>query len=77
MLLQLCLFQNKFLTNMTYLNKPKNIYIVMDDFLPFHYCDDKEFFDLLPVIKSKLKSKISRSSMAQSFLIIHLPITKC
>ena len=38
----------------------------MDDFLPFHYCDDKEFFDLLPVIKSKLKSKISRSSIAQN-----------
>ena len=37
----------------------------MDEFLPFHNCDDKEFFDLLPVIKSKLKSKISCSTIAQ------------
>ena len=37
----------------------------MDDFLPFHYCDDKEFFNLLPVIRSKLKSKISCSCIAQ------------
>ena len=37
----------------------------MDEFLPFHYCDDKEFFDLLPVIRSKLKSKMSCSTIAQ------------
>ena len=37
----------------------------MTEFLPFQYCDDKEFFDLLPVIKSKLKSKISCSTIAQ------------
>ena len=38
----------------------------MDDVLPFNYCDDKEFFDLLSVIKSNHKSKMSCSSIAKT-----------
>ena len=38
----------------------------MDDILPFNYCDDKEFFDLLSVIKSNHKSKMSCSSIAKT-----------